>query len=448
MVAFAFNFLLHVESNTTPNILTAASWVVQGNADLDEYVGRVIFDVQYVNGHAYPFTPPGTALITVVPVALAVAAGADVGTPEFVAAFGKVAGVITAGLSVGFVYLACAAIGRRRSALIAATSYAFGTTVWSISAQQIWMHGPAQLFVAIGLYVLARGQGSPRAGLMMGIATIVRPAEAFVALIGVLAARRRGFALRYIGWGIPALAFLLAYYLISFSGARQSYIGLTWGFPPPGFLGLLISPSRGLFVYSPFLVVAVVGFVTAWRAKPDESSRLVRDVSLATVGIYAMYSFFEIWFDDWAYGPRYMADALPLFAVGLTYALDREVLRALAARVLFAISLAWSFLIHFAGAGWYYFFWNGYHWDVTPDINETSYRVWDWADPQWWFVLRRMALDPGWTIVPVTFGVLLAAVLVWRAYSIVRFDSRVAAEHEEVVQPQLKALVAHEVERA
>src|SRR5207237_2932172 len=219
-----------------------------------------------------------------VPVALAVAAGADGGTPEFVAAFGKVAGVITAGLSVGFVYLACAAIGRRRSALIAATSYAFGTTVWSISAQQIWMHGPAQLFVALGAYLLLRGRGSTRAGFALGFAALIRPVEAFVAALGILRARRGRYALRHVLRGFPAAGFLATYYVLAFRGPRQSYAGLTWSLPPPGWLGLLVSPSRGLFVYSPFLVFGVAGFAMAWRAR-DESARTVRDLSLATFAI-------------------------------------------------------------------------------------------------------------------------------------------------------------------
>src|SRR5439155_1219603 len=169
IIAYASNFLLHVEGDAAPNILTAASWVAQGNADLDEFVGRVPFDVQYVGGHAYPYTPPG-------------------------------------------------------------------------------------------------------------VAALIRPVEAFVAALGILRARRGGYALRYVLWGFPAAAFLATYYVLAFGGPRQSYAGLTWSLPPPGWLGLLVSPSRGLFVYSPFLVFGVAGFAMAWRAR-DESARTVRDLS-------------------------------------------------------------------------------------------------------------------------------------------------------------------------
>src|SRR5437867_1834417 len=341
IIAYASNFLLHVEGDAAPNILTAASWVAQGNADLDEFVGRVPFDVQYVGGHAYPYTPPGVAVLTVIPVGLAIAAGADVAS--------------------------------------------------------------------------------------LGFAALIRPVEAFVAALGILRARRGGYALRYVLWGFPAAAFLATYYVLAFGGPRQSYAGLTWSFPPPGWLGLLVSPSRGLFVYSPFLVFGVAGFAMAWRAR-DESARTARDLSLATFAIYATYALFDGWFGGWASGPRYLGDALPLLTLGAAFAFDRGALRMIASRVALAATLAWSVAINFAGAGWYYFFWNGYHWDVTPSIDLTSYRVWDWSDPQWWFVVRRMFEDPGWTLVPAVIGALAAAFLVWRAYA--RLGLRPAAEHE------------------
>jgi hypothetical protein len=434
IVAYSSNLLLHIEGDASPNVLSAASWVAQGNADLDEYAARAPFTRQTIDGHIYPVTPPGTALLMVVPVWLAMTQGADPGTYEFLATLGKIAGVLAAGISVAFVYLACAALGRPIPALVAAVAYAFGTTVWSVSAQQIWMHGPAQLFVAIGLYLLAKPRGTPLAGFAMGLATIIRPVDALVAGIGVLAARRRGFAARYIAWGLPAGAFLLTYYVLAYRGLRESYgEDLQLVFPPPGLLGLLVSPSRGLFVYSPFVVFALVGFVMAWRASADQRALLVREMSLATLGTYAVYATFGSWWGGWAFGSRYMSDAQPLLALGLAYGIDRGLLAHALSRMAFAAALAWSVLVNFAGAGWYYFFWNGYHWDVTPNIDHTAHRVWDWADPQWGFVLRRMVFDPGFTLVPVLIGAAIAAFVVWRALAAARRLPLSPAEHEEVV---------------
>jgi len=427
IVAYSSNLVLTVEANATPNVLTAASWIAQGNADLDEYVGRAPFTEQIVDGHVYPANPPGTALLLVTPVAVAMAAGIDVASWEFLGVFGKIAGILAASVSVAFVYLACARLTRPMPALIAAVGYAFGTTVWTVSAQQIWMHGPAQLFMALGLFLLVRGRGSPRAGLALGLAAAIRPVDALAAAASFLIARRRRFAARYLAWGLPAVAFLATYYLITFRGPRDSYGGVPWFFPPPGWLGLLISPSRGLFVYSPFLLFAVAGFVIAWRRRSDDASLFVRDASLAALGIYLVYSFFGVWMGGWAYGTRYVSDAQPLLALGLAYAIERGLLTHLVARVGFAITLLWSVFLEYAGAGWYFFFWNGYHWDVTPNIDETGYRAWDITDTQWGFVLRHMVADPGTTLVPTLIGAAVAGLIVWRGFASARRQQQVIA---------------------
>ena len=434
IVAYSSNLLLHIEGDASPNVLSAASWVIQGNADLDEYVGRAPFQGEIIDGHVYPANPPGTALLAVVPVSLAMAAGSDPASYEFLAVFGKIAGVLAAGLSVVFVYLACVAIARPVPAVVAAVAYAFGTTVWSVSAQQIWMHGPAQLFLAVGLFLLARGRGSPRAGLAFGLAAAIRPVDVIVAAVGVLAARRRRFVLGYVAWGMPAAAFLVTYYLVALGGVRHSYGDIPWAFPPPGWLGLLISPSRGLFVYSPYLLFAVAGFVMAWRGRRDERALLVRDASVAALGIYVVYSFFGSWWGGWAFGTRYMSDAQPLYALAVAFVLDGGVPARLWTRIAFAATLAWSVFVNFAGAGWYYQFWNGYHWDVTPNIEETSYRLWDWADTQWGFVLRRMVADPGFTLIPALAGTAIAALIVWRAYVGAHGQEVAAAQREELVE--------------
>src|SRR2546430_1106148 len=226
IVAYSSNLLLHIEGDASPNVLSAASWVIQGNADLDEYVGRAPFQAQIIDGHVYPPNPPGTALLAVVPVSLAIAAGADPASYEFLAVFGKIAGVLAAGLSVVFVYVACVAIARPVPAVVATAAYAFGTTVWSVSAQQIWMHGPAQLFAA-------------------------------------------------------------------------------------------------------------AGFVMAWRARRDERVLVVRDASVAALGIYVVYSLFGAWWAGWAYGTRYLSDAQPLYALAVAFALDRGVLARLWTRIAF-----------------------------------------------------------------------------------------------------------------
>jgi hypothetical protein len=136
IVAYSSNLVLTVEANATPNVLTAALWIAQGSAHLDEYVRRAPFAEQIVDGHVYPLYPPGTPLLVVAPVAVAMAAGIDVASWEFLSVFGKIVGILTAGVSVAFVYLACARLTRPVPALIAAVGYAWRAFA-SVRRQQL-----------------------------------------------------------------------------------------------------------------------------------------------------------------------------------------------------------------------------------------------------------------------------------------------------------------------
>lgn len=422
VIAYGSNLTLHTGGDATPHVLTAASWVLQGNADLDEYASGT-FPRQSIDGHIYSIYPPGTASVIVVPVWIALALGVPVESPKFLAVFGKIAALLLVALSVGFVYLACIAVARPAPALIGTVAYAFGTSVWATSSQQIWEHAPSHLFVALGTFLLTRpARSAALAGLALGVAVVVRPTEAIVTAFGALVAWRKGILFRYLAWGVPAAVLLFLYTFVVFGTIRPTYPDneMPWTLPPPGWLGLLISPSRGLFIYSPVLLFAVAGYVMAWKARADWSVRVVRDASLAVAGTYVLYSLIGYWFGGWVFGNRYLSDVGPLFALGIAFAIDRGVLRRRLWQVVFVVAIGWSIFLQFAAAGWYYPFWNGYHWDTTPDIDLTTYRVWDWSDPQWWFVLRHLVAEPGFTVFPATIGALLAAIIVWRVYRLGR----------------------------
>ena len=78
---------------------------------------------------------------------------------------------------------------------------------------------------------------------------------------------------------------------------------------------------------------------------------------------------------------------------------------------LFVLALGWSALLQFAGALYGYTYWRGYNWNATPSIDVTTERLWDWADAQWWSVLRHLLSDPDGAIAPALAGVAVAVLI-------------------------------------
>jgi hypothetical protein len=88
-----------------------------------------------------------------------------------------------------------------------------------------------------------------------------------------------------------------------------------FGDPRHGFAGLLASPGKSVFLYSPTVLLGLIGFAGLRRR-----SRAVAWTVAATSAIHFLFiaslSFFH---GDWAWGPRYLVVLLPLWALAMPF---------------------------------------------------------------------------------------------------------------------------------
>jgi hypothetical protein len=291
--------------------------------------------------------------------------------------------------SAAFIFLtACAYTGIGRSALIA-LAYGLGTCVWSISSQTLWQHGPNEFFLALGTLclsrifrprtaepavcdggrvegVLGRWRWTIGCGLAYSAAVACRPTSLIVvAAVGayLLIVNRR--ALLVYALACLPVAVALAAYNTYYLGAPQNFgqasagaivamqktgSGELWQTPLwLGAAGLLVSPSRGLLVFSPFVALAAVGIVQCWRRKEYAFLRPLV-VALAALLVIA-FKWFD-WWGGWSFGYRPIVDAMPIFAVLLIPATD-WVFRRRAVLIVVAVLVGWSVLVQVLG-GWGY----------------------------------------------------------------------------------------------
>jgi len=296
----------------------------------------------------------------------------------------KVSASFVTALSAALLYL----LLRRRAttpiALLLTIAYAFGTTTWVISSQALWQHGMAELLIIAALLLLTGPFTAKRAialGLLFGLIVANRPPDAIlVAALGICAlfwtGWRRAFLL-IAGAALP-IALLLLY---NFGVAGN--IGGGYGLKSSpeffhhelltGIAGLLFSPGRGLFVFSPFLLFLVL----AWRHLPRlRSDRwLAVAMTIAIVLQILLYAKTD-WRGGMSFGPRYLTDLLPFLIwmlVPIVMALSRF------GRALFVVTVGIAIVIQAIGAFWY---------TGKSDIplydaalkNDTWVRIaWDWG---------------------------------------------------------------------
>jgi hypothetical protein len=133
-----------------------------------------------------------------------------------------------------------------------------------------------------------------------------------------------------------------------------------WSTPPwVGAAGLMLSPSRGLLVYSPFMIFALAGATQAWRRKEFAA---LRPLPLAILALWMIASCYFKWWGGWCFGYRPIVDTMPLLAVLLVPVINWLFERR-AALAVGAALLAWSVAVQWVGV-WSY---NELDWNSPPE---------------------------------------------------------------------------------
>jgi hypothetical protein len=287
--------------------------------------GKAYWLVWGKDGHAisiYPVVTPVLLMPVYVPAVIYLAwHGWETWRLDWIARImEKLSASLVAATSVAILYLALRRRTAARPALLLSLVYAFGTTTWMISSQALWQHSMAGLLMAGALLVMT-GQASWRAailaGLLCGLIGCNRPPDSLLAagmVVGGICWARRRAALLVLSAAVPVVLTLI--YNFAVAGHYAGGYGLVGNAAKffrhsmvEGFAGLLFSPTRGLFVFSPFLVFLPLFAVRLVRQKSD---RLLIVSMLIGVSLQiALYSKAD-WRQGVAYGPRWLTSMLPL----------------------------------------------------------------------------------------------------------------------------------------
>jgi len=396
--SFQFFYLLTSTGRVrTPDeyntLYTAESLVLHGTTAVPQAIALHNFYGRLdVHGRPRAAYPPGQALVcapwyAVGQYVLARLPGVPADDTDLVVAFASCLSSATfAALAVTFFFLLLVGIAvPLRAALMATAMVGLGTPIFAYSG---WLFSePLSAAVLAGvawiLFIRSRkgGSGEPIslrgaafAGLVLGLATLVRPTN--VLAVAVFAAailvRDGKAALRtvfvFCAASAVGVAILLAHNALLFGGPFAfGYPATAEGakrlnsFDTPilrGLYGFLLSPGKSVFLFAPPVILALAGLGRLWRRDRGLATLAVL-LPLANLFLFAKYS---QWEGGYCVGPRYLVPALVLLCLGLgpVLAEARARIKALAAVLLVAgalvqgISLATSFMEDQAPRGHYY----------------------------------------------------------------------------------------------
>lgn len=328
--------------------------------------------------------------------------------PKLVWYAAKFTASLLVAVSAGLLYLTMLRFTPARVALLSTLAFGLGTCVWSTSSQALWQHGPSEFWLALALFFVVRDSIAPLSaaagGTALAMAVACRPTNAVVlAIMALWLAFRDWRALLAMLVGALPIGLALAAYNAIYLGSPFTFgqteiaeklalhkCGAPGVWQTPlwfGTAGLLVSPGRGLFIYSPWLALALWGAVIAWR---DVRYAPLRPLPIAALAMLGVHAKFYDWWGGWAFGYRPIVDATvllaPLAAAALAALTSEQgsTARRRLAWSAFALLVAWSIGVQTLGAFAYDLAgWNARVVDGVPqDIDRPEYRhrIWSWRD--------------------------------------------------------------------
>ncbi|MHB1390688.1 MAG: hypothetical protein ACYCXF_05560 [Thermoleophilia bacterium] len=388
------------------SIYTALSIVREGNTDLNEYEDVLRLNgnyaIEHFNGHAYTQFPVGSSILAVPFVFAIDRAGVDImsgtdagyaSSQRIPAGIEKMIAAFYTAVTAVFIFLIARRFMGDAPSLLLTFIFAFCTSAWSIGSSGLWQHGPSMLMLAIALYLLLKARDKPRTIIYvsapLAFSFVVRPTNAIsiVVLSAYVFIRYRRYFVDYLLVALPVVVPFLAFNLLTYGALLSPYymagrIGESLGTFPEAFLGNIVSPARGLLVFSPVFLLAPVG---VWLKRRQKEMDALDYYLLAIVCLHwIVISTIREWWVGYSYGPRLFSDMVPYlvyFLIPCVRLMAGATGRRRAAMVaVCALLVLPAFFVNLQGATSA----DAINWNTYPDdVNQNPSRVWDWSDPPW-----------------------------------------------------------------
>lgn len=203
--------------------------------------------------------------------------------------------------------------------------YGFATINLPLISQALWQHGTVQFFLILGLIFWSKEKYF-WTFLFLGFGVLSRPTAGIVLVIlGIFLLYNKKLSwnlVKNVSFGIlvPVLFFLFYnsfYYQDLSNQGYSSQMSNSWlGNFPESFIGMWLSPSKGILVYSPILLFSLIGIYQGFKRNSLVS------ISFWVILLHTLVlSKWKHWYGGFGFGYRMVSDILPFFIIPLGYLL-------------------------------------------------------------------------------------------------------------------------------
>jgi hypothetical protein len=406
--------------DTIPNRLIPFSLLASGTPVLDAFrpdfaaAGVTTWYLVERRGSLVSFYPVGTSLAAL-PVYLPVYGFAAIGgRPPASTLFllsepaEKLAASVLTAFAVVLFYFMARRRMEPRQAFGAAMVFGLASSMWATASQMLWQQTAVAAALTVALWLLTWPElprwAAAGAGAALSLAVAARPTAGLLFAAGLATTllapgeprqrAHRGAA--YLLGALPLLLIGLGINWHYYGHLGGGYAGLIGFFTSglftaerlQGIPGLLVSPNRGLLVFTPIALLGIWGL--ARQIAPGEP----RDPALVSFGIATLVCLlvagaYPDWWGGWSFGPRYLVDVLPVLGLAGIGVWDHM---GIGARRLAKAAIVWSLLVQINGA----FCFPASRWDPRMS-KDPAQAAWNWKEFELWQDFRSWAGAGQWS---------------------------------------------------
>jgi hypothetical protein len=215
-----------------------------------------------------------------------------------------------------------------KKAMLLTFVYALCTVNLALVSQAMWQHGTVQLLMIAGLIFYFKFFDTKNFTFLytfsfcFTLAFLSRPTAILpygLLVLYVLLNHKNKFQnIMWLTLGalVPTLFFLWynnTFYQVLANQGYSNQLTRNWlGDFPLSFVGVWLSPSKGILTYSPVLIFSLIGLLRAIKTKPLHYRIYVLSALIVLVHTLII-SFWKHWFGGWSFGYRMTTDVLPFF---------------------------------------------------------------------------------------------------------------------------------------